>query len=272
MSIRSLLFVPGSRPERYEKALATAADIVMIDLEDAVLPDEKNSARAAAIDFLGRTGQADRTGIRINSPRTFYGCADIAALAEAGVLPAAIMVPKVEHVVDLEIVAEALGKLSPKLIPIIETGRGLEAAEALLRHPSVVSVLFGGADFSAELGVEMTWEAFAYARGRIASLSSSAGKDAIDVPYLDVKNTEGLEADTRRVKALGFDGRACIHPSQVDIVNAVFMPGEADVSAAQRVLKAFDEAAGGAVLLDGKLIDRPVVTAAARTVDKAGKN
>lgn len=271
MAIRSLLFVPGSRPERFGKALATPADLVVVDLEDAVLPEEKAAAREAALDFIARTSERGRTGLRINSPRTPPGCADIAALADAASDPAVIMVPKVEHVVDIEIVADALAALSPRLIPVIETGRGLEAAEAVLRHPAVQSVLFGGADFSAELGTALDWDALAYARGRLASLSSSAGKDVLDVPWLDVADSNGLRTETERVKAIGFDGKACIHPSQVETVNAVFTPSHSQVSAAEKVLRAFEQAKGGAVLLDGKLIDRPVVLAAERTVAKAGR-
>lgn len=244
---------------------------MIIDLEDAVLPEEKQAARAATLGFLAVTPDRYRTGLRVNSPRTASGCADIAALAEAAPDPAFIMVPKVEHVVDIEIVAEALSALSPRLIPVIETGRGLEAADAILRHASVRSALFGGADFSAELGTGLDWEALVYARGRLASLSSSAGRDIIDVPYLDVKNEDGLRAETERVRAIGFDGKACIHPSQVAVVNAVFTPTGAQVSAAEKVLRAFEEAKGGAVLLEGKLIDRPVVLAAERTVAKARK-
>jgi len=272
LTIRSLLFVPGSRPERFEKALEPEADLVIIDLEDAVLPEEKERARSATLDFIASTAEHRRTGLRINSPRTAFGCADIAALAQTGLAPEAIMVPKVEHVVDLEIVAEALAALSPRLIPVVETGRGLEAAGAILRHPRVVTALFGGADFSAELGTGLEWEALAYARGRLASLSSSAGKDLIDVPFLNVKDTDGLIAEAERVKAIGFDGKACIHPAQVAAVNGVFTPTGDQVSAARRVLDAFDKAEGGAVLLEGKLIDRPVVIAAERTVAKAGKD
>jgi citrate lyase beta subunit len=245
---------------------------VVIDLEDAVLLEEKETARAATLDFIVATGERRRTGLRINSPRTAFGCADIAALAETGVAPEAIMVPKVEHVVDLEIVAEALSALSPRLIPVIETGRGLEAAAAILLHPRVVTALFGGADFSAELGTGVGWDALAYARGRLASLSSSAGKDLIDVPFLDVKDADGLISEAERVEAIGFDGKACIHPAQVAAVNRVFTPTSHEVSAARRVLDAFGKAEGGAVLLEGKLIDRPVVAAAERTVAKAGKD
>ncbi|MEM5518261.1 CoA ester lyase [Henriciella sp. AS95] len=269
MAIRSLLFVPGSRPDRFEKALATAADLVVIDLEDAVLPDEKDVARQTVVDVLSGSAQTGRLAVRINSPRTFYGCADIAAIAASTASPAAIMVPKVEHEVDLEIASEALGALGQALVPVIETGRGLENAYAIARHEAVSSLLFGGADFSAELGTGLDWEALAYARGRLVSLASSAGKAIIDVPFLDVGDADALAAEAARVKAIGFDGKACIHPAQVETVNTVFSPTAEDVKAASRVLDAFRKAEGGAVLLDGKLIDRPVVLAAERTLSKA---
>lgn len=268
MAIRSLLFVPGSRPDRFEKALATAADLVVIDLEDAVLPAEKGVSRQDVVAFASGGSQTDRLAVRVNSPRTADGCADIAAFAASAGSLAAIMVPKVEHVVDLEIVSEAMAGQGRALIPVIETGRGLENAYEIARHDACIAVLFGGADFSAELGTGLGWEALAYARGRLASLTASAGKAVIDVPFLDVADKDGLSEEAARVKAIGFDGKACIHPAQVDTVNRVFSPTAEDVKAASRIIEAFRQADGGAVLLDGKLIDRPVVLAAERTLSK----
>lgn len=268
-TFKSLLFVPGSRPERFDKAAASGADTIIIDLEDAVLPEAKAEARAAAIEWLGQRGDV-RAGLRINSPRTAEGCADIAALAASDGSPDFIMVPKAETGVDMEIVGEALNQSAP-LIAVIESGRGLRRAFDIAKQ-SPAGVLFGGADYSASLGADLSnWDAMIVARGTIAGACGAAGVPAYDVPYLDVKDTDGLTSSTRQAKAMGFAGRACIHPSQVVPVNAAFAPTEDEIIDARAIIKALEDSQGGAALHNGKLIDRPIILAAQRTLAKAGE-
>ncbi|MEM9179655.1 MAG: CoA ester lyase [Pseudomonadota bacterium] len=268
-TFKSLLFVPGSRPERFDKAAASGADTIIIDLEDAVLPESKADARADAIAWLGQRG-AVRAGLRINSPRTAEGCADIAALATSDASPDFIMVPKAETGVDMEIVGEALGQSAP-LIAVIESGRGLRRAFDIAKQSSA-GVLFGGADYSASLGADLSnWDAMIVARGTIAGACGAAGVPAYDVPYLDVKDAEGLTSSTYQAKAMGFAGRACIHPSQVAPVNTVFAPTEEEITDARAIIKALEDSQGGAALHNGKLIDRPIILAAQRTLAKAGE-
>ncbi|MCA8892362.1 CoA ester lyase [Hyphomonas sp.] len=267
---RSLLFVPGARPERFDKAVGTDADTIIIDLEDAVLPDQKDTARAAALSWLGARKAGAIAGLRINSPRSADGCADIAALAAGGVLPDFIMVPKAETSIDMEIVREALG-LSLPLMAVIESGRALGNAYDVAGKADG-GVLFGGADFSASLGADLAnWDAMLTARGTIAAACAAAGVPAYDVPFLDVKDEAGLIVSTGRAKLMGFSGRACIHPSQVDPVNGVFSPSEAEFEDARAIIKSLADSGGGAVLHKGKLVDRPVILAAQRTLAKAGK-
>ena len=266
---RSLLFVPGARPDRFDKAAAAGADTVIIDLEDAVLPEDKARARADALGWLAGRGKSVRAGLRINSPRTADGCADIAALAQSGSSPDFVMVPKAESGVDTEIVSEALNGGAP-LIAVVESGRGLEAAYEIAAA-SKAGVLFGGADLSAEFGVSLEWEPMAYPRGRIVAACAAAGVPAYDVPYLDVKDAPGLEAETGRSRKLGYSGRACIHPAQVPTVNTVFSPSAAEVAEAQAIVDAMEAARGGAALHKGKLIDRPVVLAAERLLALAAR-
>ncbi|MEM7327641.1 MAG: CoA ester lyase [Pseudomonadota bacterium] len=269
LTFKSLLFVPGSRPERFDKAAASAADTIIIDLEDAVLPDAKTEARIAALTWLAQRGQAT-AGIRINSPRTAEGCADIAALANSDCSPEFVMVPKAETGVDIEIVSEALGQ-EVALVAVIESGRGLRRAFDIAKQ-SRAGVLFGGADYSASLGADLSnWDAMIVARGTIAGACAAAGVSAYDVPYLDVKDSVGLGTTTRQAKAMGFAGRACIHPNQVDIVNAAFAPSAAEITEARAIIKALEDSPGGAALHNGKLIDRPIVLAAQRTLAKAGE-
>ncbi|MEM0986569.1 MAG: CoA ester lyase [Pseudomonadota bacterium] len=267
---RSLLFVPGNRPDRFEKSAKAGADAVIIDLEDAVLPEDKASAREAALAALPTSVSGASLGIRINSPRTSDGCADIAAISESAETPAFIMVPKAETGIDIEIVREATGEAAP-VMAVIESGRGLRRAFDIAKQ-SRGGVLFGGADYSASLGADLgDWGAMTVARGTIAGACGAAGVPAYDVPFLDVEDESGLAESTARAKAFGFAGRACIHPAQISTVNAVFAPSEADIEGAKAVLAAMDAAEGGAVLHKGKLVDRPVVLAAERVLAAAGQ-
>jgi len=261
---RSLLFVPGSRPDRFGKAVAAGADGVIIDLEDAVLPDDKAGARADTLAWLG-AWRGHHLGLRINSPRTAAGCADLAALAASGATARAdfLVVPKAETPVDLEIVAEALGRRVP-LIALIESGRALSNAYAIAAK-AAGGLMFGGVDFSASLGADVSdWDAMLTARGTIAAACAAAGAPAYDVPFLDTSDTDGLAASTRKAKAMGFAGRTCIHPGQVAPVNAVFTPSEAEIAEARAIIAAMDAAGSGAALFKGRMIDRPVILAAER--------
>jgi citrate lyase subunit beta/citryl-CoA lyase/(S)-citramalyl-CoA lyase len=272
MSFRSLLFVPGNRPERFAKAAQAGADAVCIDLEDAVPPTQKAMARAAVVEALaGLAAPAVALGVRLNAPSTLAMAEDLVGLATALPSAAFIMVPKTQAGIELENLRSALGDQAPPLWPVIETACGLEAAREIAAAAAPMGgVLFGGADFSADIGCTLDWEALAYARGRLAAACGEAGIGLLDVPHLDVKDPDGLRAGTVRAKTLGFTGRACIHPEQVPIVNGCFTPTPAEIERARRVVAALAEAQGAAALLDGKLIEKPVILAAQRILDKAG--
>ncbi|GBF57966.1 (3S)-malyl-CoA thioesterase [Candidatus Phycosocius bacilliformis] len=277
-SFRSLLFVPGSRPDRFDKALAAGADAVCIDLEDAVPPQDKADARAGVMAYLtGRErGQACAIGVRMNGLDTLDGLKDILALAEAGVKPDYLMVPKAAsgpalanlvHLLDLA----GSGQERVGLWAVVESVGGLKnAAEIAEICGSSGGILFGGADFSLAIGTGMDWEALFHARTTLATEARVANGSLMDVPYLNVKDEGGLRAECVRVKALGFDGKACIHPSQVAIVNEVFSPSEAELDWAKRVIDAGKSQDGRAILLDGKLLDIPVYLRAERVLSKAG--
>ncbi len=268
-TFKSLLFVPGARPERFDKAVASGADTIIIDLEDAVLPEAKAEARAAALGWLAHRGDIC-AGIRINSPRTSDGCADIAALAVSGCSPDFVMVPKAQTGADLEIVGEALGH-GALLMGVIECGRGLSNAFEIARQ-SNAGILFGGADYSASLNADLAdWDAMLVARGTLSAACGAAGVPVYDVPYLDVKDLDGLDRTTRKSKAIGFSGRACIHPNQVAAVNSAFAPTASEVFEARAIIKALADSQGGAALHNGKLIDRPIILAAQMTLAKAGE-
>ncbi len=268
-AFRSLLFVPGARPDRFDKAAGSGADTIIIDLEDAVLPDDKNEARSQTLGWLEGRDDSVMAGLRVNSPRTGDGCRDLGALTASEARPDFVMVPKAETGIDIEIVSEALDGDIP-VVAVIESGRGLRRAFDIAKQASG-GVLFGGADFSASLGADLSnWDAMLVARGTITAACGAAGVPAYDVPFLDVKDEDGLTTQTRRARSMGFSGRACIHPSQVAPVNAVFTPSNSEVEEARAIIKSLQDAKGGAVLHKGKLVDRPVILAAERTLALAG--
>ncbi len=269
MTYRSLLFVPGARPERFEKAIRSGADAVCIDLEDAVAPQLKDEARATTLAFLAEpVVDGAATGLRINALDTSEGPVDLKALAESDARPAFIMIPKAAGEGDIEAVRDVLGASCPPLWPLVETPEGLLDAASIARAVGEAGgVMFGGADYSAAIGSDMGWDALLFARSAIVNAAAVGGCATMDVPYLDVKDDAGLADETRRVKTLGFTGRACIHPAQVATVNAIFTPSTDEVSKAERIAAAYEAAEGGVALLDGKLIEKPVLRAAQRVLD-----
>lgn len=271
MTFRTLLFVPGARPDRFGKALAAGADAVCLDLEDAVPADAKAAARDAALAALAqpRAG-GPALGLRVNALRSAFGLQDLAALAASPARPDFLMLPKPAHAEELAILAAALAPAAP-LWPIIESAQGLKEAWAIAAAPGVAGVLFGGADMAADLGVSVGWEPLLFARAQIAAAAARAGVEAMDVPFLDVEDEGGCAAEAARARALGYTGKACIHPRQIAPVRAAFAPSEAELAQARRVMAAFKAAGGAAALLDGKLIEAPIVRAATRTLSAVGE-
>lgn len=262
---RSLLFVPGARPERFEKAMAAGADAICIDLEDAVPPDAKEAARRAAYDFLTAGSGWTEVMVRLNSPRTPAGLADLLALVESDAMPAALMVPKVDEAGELRLIREVTGGAFD-LVPVIESAEGLLNAAAICAAEGVTAALFGGADFSGDIGAELSFEPMLHARATLVVAAKRAGIELIDVPYLDVEDAAGLAAETARVKAMGFTARAAIHPRQVAAINEVFTPSAEEVAEAHALVEVFKAACGGPALYKGKMVEAPVIKAAERTL------
>ena len=266
-AMRSLLFVPASRPERIAKALDAGADAVVVDLEDAVAPDHKVAARQAVLEALD---SERRFAVRVNALESEWGRDDVDALAGHDHAPDFVMLPKAESAGQIDILGAALGEAAAGgVAPIIESAPALRQAWEICEAGGVRAVLFGGGDMAADLGVSMDWEPLFFARSQVIAACAAADVPAIDVPYLNVNDEVGLIAETKRVKALGFVAKACIHPAQVSAVNAVFTPTSAEVAEAERVIAALDEAGGGAVLLDNRLIEAPIIRRARRVLAAA---
>ncbi len=253
----SFLFVPGSRPDRFVRAHASGAGLTVIDLEDAVPPADKAAARANALAQIasGEAGWA----LRINGVATAAGIGDLAALIEADHLPQFLFVPMVESAVEIEIVARALGERCPELIPLVETPKGLRHAVAIAAAPQVGGVMFGGGDFSGELGVALAWEPLLAARHALLLACAEARVPAIDVPWINLDDEAGLADECTKAKALGFAAKAAIHPSQVPAIEAAFTPSPAEVAEAEAALAAYTEAGGKAIRFKGKMLEAPLV-------------
>ena len=271
--LRCVLFFPATRPDRYEKALGSGADAVCMDLEDAVAFDEKDRGRREATGLLrAREARRAATMVRVNDPKGPLGREDLEAICDAGAAPDAIMLPKVDSPEDVLGVEGVLGGqgLRVPLIPVIETALGLSAVEAISTCSSSISaVLFGGVDLSAELGATIGWDELLYARSRVVHAAALGGIPAIDMPLLDLSSSGVLEAEAVAVARLGFTGKAAIHPSQVSVIQERFSPSEGEVAAARRLIEAYEAQDGGVFLMDGVMVDRPVVEAARRTVARS---
>ena len=253
----TVLFVPGSKPERTPKALATSADVVCIDLEDSVPPAQKAQARDAALDAIA-SGEP-RLALRINSVATRAGLEDLIALADAKVLPALLLIPMVNSAAEIGIVTSVLGTRAPGLVPLIETVKGLRAAHEIASAPGVVAMMFGGGDFAAELGVELAWEPLLAARSAIVFACAEAGIPSIDVPYIVLDDAPGLVAETRAAKALGFSAKAAIHPAQLEGIDSVLRPTAEEIAEAEEAATVFAAAGGAAVRFKGRMLEAPIM-------------
>ena len=263
---RSLLFVPAARPDRYPKALAPGADAVCIDLEDGVPFADKDQARSAAIDlFLTRVDTRAEVSLRINDPKTDLGQRDIAAVCAAEVCPDAVMLPKCASPEEVRDVSQALSSISPTLPLIImaETARGVAEAEAIATaSPNVSAMFFGAIDYAADIGCAVEWDAVLFARSRVVLAAAIANVSPIDSPFMNVSALDELADECSRTQALGFVGKAAIHPTQVSIIQQAFTPATAEVAWAERIIEAYETNNGGVLLVDGKLIERPVIASA----------
>ena len=263
-SRRSFIFAPGLRPELYPKALACGADIVCVELEDGVAPHDKDEAREKTMALFAEPQADDGVEriVRINCVRSAVGLDDVQAILATDTPPPALMLPKVvspDEIVWLDDLLTERGH-DTRLHIIIEMNAGLEAVFDIARASSRIDALFfGGVDMSADLRCKNTWEPLLYARSRVVHAAASVGIDAIDVPYLDLDDLEGMKAQAQLAKELGFSGKGAVHPKQISALNEVFTPSPEEVAKAQKILAAFEAANTGLVVVDGKLIENPVV-------------
>ncbi|SAL88978.1 HpcH/HpaI aldolase [Caballeronia arvi] len=262
---QSFLFVPGDRPERFDKALQSGADAVILDLEDAVSPENKNEARRAIEAWL----TPDRPVlIRVNARGTSWFEQDAQLCKLRGV--GGIVLPKVESASDVvELVSRTKSRMP--VYALIETAKGMVNAMEVARAPFVRQLMFGTLDFCADLRLASDGSELDHFRADLAVTSRVAGiAPPIDGVTPAIEDEDLLRADTLKARRWGFAGKLCIHPRQVPIVNAGFAPNQEELAWARRVIEAFKTADGAAVAVDGKMVDRPVIQRAQSILDAVG--
>ncbi len=280
---RSMLFLPGNTPNMIINGGTLRADSVILDLEDSVSPDEKDSARILVRNSLKTLDFGCETIVRINALDTEYCIPDLEEIIPCS--PDIIMPPKSSCKEDMkrldDIITEIerkngmeVGKI--KLIPLIETALGIENAfEIASATKRITAIFLGGEDFSADIRAKRTksGEEILYARGRMVVAARAAGIDVYDTPFTDAFDDEGLVADAKFARSIGFTGKAAVAPRHVHSINEIFSPTEAEIKYAKEVLAAIEEArmlGKGAVSLRGKMIDPPIVERAKQTLEAAG--
>jgi citrate lyase beta subunit len=261
---RSFIFTPGLRPDMYPKALASGADIVCVELEDGIAPKDKAEAREKALALFEKPQADDGVEriVRINSMRERFGIEDVNAILASKTPPPALMMPKVRTPDEVTILDQLLTEAGheTRLHVIIETNEGLEAAFEIAKcSDRIDAMFFGGVDMAAELRCQNNYDALLYARSRVVHASAAAGLDVIDVPYLDLDDPDGMRIEAERVRDLGFSGKGSVHPKQIAALNEVFTPSEAQITRARRIISEFEKANTGLVVIDGKLIEKPVL-------------
>jgi citrate lyase beta subunit len=291
---RSMLFVSGEKTERFAKAMAAGADLVCIDLEDAVHPARKAEARTQVLGWLKEHSEASsapgapRRALRINGLRTLEGLRDLVALAESGLRLDALLLPKTEAAADVLAVRGVVGAQLGGIVALLETAQGIEDAAAIARGSQsasgstsgsaapLIALMLGGADLSAELGASFDQAGLAYARGRLVNAAKAAGLQAWDVPRIALADDAGLAAETRAVLGLGFDCKTAIHPQQIATIHAAFRPTPAELDWARALLAAVpaghdggDGINVGAFLFDGRMVDAPLLKKAHRIAQRA---
>lgn len=275
---RSALFVPSSNSAMLTNADVFDADSIIFDLEDAVGVNEKDSARTLLSRYLDTFKLNSEVVVRINGMDTQYYIDDINAVVSDNI--DTIMLPKA-RASDCVALSGILSKIEYnkgmskeiEIIPIIELAISVIELNEIMKQPRVSGCLLGGEDFSRDMGISRTEQGneIFYLRSLLAVTARAYGKDAIDTPYTDVRNTDGLINDINTAKSLGLNAKACIHPNQVEYVNKFFAPSFEEITHAQQIIEAANNSDGGVFSFNGKMVDKPIIERAKSVISKAAK-
>ena len=273
---RSFIFTPGLNPEMFPKALASGADMVCIELEDGIAIKDKDEARKNTINALKnlKINNDVELVVRVNCQRTKPGILDLEAFISSKLNVKALMLPKVKTPDEITFIDDLLTdcNMDTDLHVIMETNEALENIYDIA-HASkrIVALYFGGVDMAAELRVPNSYENLIYARSKLVHAGASVGIDVIDVPYLDLEDMDGMKKEAELVRNLGFTGKGSIHPKQINILNEVFTPSKEEIIKAKRIIDQFNASDTGLVVIDGKLIEKPVLREMKRRILVAEK-
>lgn len=262
------LFVPGNRPERFAKALTAGADAVILDLEDAVAPADKATARSAVASWCALQNSGANIIVRINDRQSPWFSDDLALLREAGIL--VVMLPKTESAADIDAVLATMPG-GGRILPLIESARGVKNVEVIASAPNVQRLAFGTVDYAVEMSLSGDERGLVYPASQIAIASRCAGiASPVAGVTLAIDDEHALLADFAFARALGFSAKLCIHPKQVTAIKHAMIPTDAELDWAQRVISAV--ASGqGARQVDGRMVDKPVLLQAEALLARAGK-
>ena len=273
---RSFIFTPGLKPEMFPKAISSGADMVCIELEDGIAIKDKDEARKntfKALETLEVKSGVELV-VRVNCQRTKFGLMDLEAVVSSKTNVKAIMLPKVKTPDEITFIDDLLTDcgLDTDLHVIMETNEALESIYDIA-HASkrIVALYFGGVDMAAELRVPNEYKNLIYARSRLVHAGASVGVDVIDVPYLDLEDMDGMKKEAELVRDLGFTGKGSIHPKQINMLNEIFTPSKEEIIKAKRIVDQFNESDTGLVVIDGKLIEKPVLREMQRKILIADK-
>ena len=257
---KSNLFIPGHTLDRLERGLNSNADALIIDLEDGCPADKKILAREELINLLKENAFTKPVFIRVNDAMDAIGREDIDSISPYQDQIEAIILPKTQSFDFLATLAPMID-FSNKLVPLIETPRAIDTVTQIAAFKDVVGLFFGAADSSASLGCKLAWEPLLYARQKVVLAAAMYNLFTIDAPFFYIDDKEGLKKEAEAVKNLGFTGKAAIHPDQIDFINESFAPTSEEIAEGKKVLEEYQKSGGGAVKIDGQMVDEPIAEA-----------
>jgi (S)-citramalyl-CoA lyase len=271
LSLKSWLFTPATKSDRFTRAADVHSDALIIDLEDAVAPSAKTEARETALRYLAGIS-ADRLpcALRINSPDTRFGLDDLRALLNSPAEPDYLVLPKCDSSALIALVGNLLreAKKTAQIIALIESAKAIGALKEIAGgEAKPAALVFGAADMAADLGAETAWEPLLWVRARIIQAAASAGIAALDSPYFDIADAEGLKQETKAAASLGFRGKCAIHPAQIATINAFLTPSEQQVAEARQILVVNQQGVGS---VDHEMVDEAVARKARLVLERAG--
>lgn len=256
---RAWIITPGLTPSRFDTAQTSGAAVALVDLEDSVATQDKQSARTQAQQFFHRPDAPCTLGIRMNAPTTLEGTRDLVALAAYTAKPDLILVPKTESARDIELVAGVLDTdgYTPDIWALIETPRAFDRLPSIMKEPRLGGVVFGSADYAATVRCGLSWEALLYARSALVNSATAAGIPAIDAPAFDLNDLDALRREAEKAKELGFYGKGAVHPRQAAVINATFAPSEQEIARARAIVAASQKSGNGITSVDGQMVGTP---------------